>query len=102
MLEPSALDSCLRELMRAPRWLVGYSGGIDSSVLLALLVDWCEHQPDAPRLSAIHVNRVLRQLREEGFLTFRNGEVTFDDFDQLVKAADFDAAYLDYDGPMMK
>ncbi len=60
------------------------------------------HLADALGLSAIHVNRVLRQLREEGFLTFRNGEVTFDDFDQLVKAADFDAAYLDYDGPMMK
>ena len=57
---------------------------------------------DALGLSAIHINRILRQLREEGLLTFRDGKVTFEDFDQLVKLAGFDTAYLDYEGPMLK
>ncbi len=42
---------------------------------------------DALGLSAVHINRVLRQLREEGLLTFRNGQVVFDDFEELVKLA---------------
>nr|WP_306264865.1 Crp/Fnr family transcriptional regulator [Pararhizobium sp. IMCC3301] len=57
---------------------------------------------DALGLSAVHINRVLRQLREEGMLTFRNGHVSFDDFDRLVAFADFDVAYLDDYAPMLK
>ena len=57
---------------------------------------------DALGLSAVHVNRVLRQLREMGLLTFQKGHVTFDDFDGLVTLADFDKAYLDHDGPLLK
>lgn len=57
---------------------------------------------DALGLSAVHVNRVLRQLREMGLLTFQKGHVTFDDFDGLVALADFDKAYLDHDGPLLK
>ena len=57
---------------------------------------------DALGLSAVHVNRVLRQLREDGLLTFRNGRVAFDDFDRLVAFADFDRAYLDHDGPLLR
>ena len=57
---------------------------------------------DALGLSAVHVNRILRQLREDGLLTFRNGRVTFDDFDRLVTLADFDKAYLDHDGPLLR
>lgn len=57
---------------------------------------------DALGLSAIHINRVLRQLREEGLMTFRNGKVTFDNLDQLVELAGFDKAYLDYEGPMIR
>ncbi len=57
---------------------------------------------DALGLTAVHVNRVLRQLREDGLLTFRNGEVTFDDFEGLVALADFDRAYLDHDGPLLR
>lgn len=58
------------------------------------------HLADALGLSAVHVNRILRQLREESLLTFRNGEVVFHDFDALVRAADFNADYLDYGGPV--
>jgi CRP-like cAMP-binding protein len=57
---------------------------------------------DALGLSAVHVNRVLRQLREEGLMTFRDGTVTFDNLDELVALAGFDKAYLDYEGPMLK
>ena len=57
---------------------------------------------DALGLSSVHVNRVLRQLREMGLLTFQKGHVTIDDFDGLVALADFDKAYLDHDGPLLK
>lgn len=57
---------------------------------------------DALGLSAVHVNRVLRQLREMGLVTFQRGRVTIDDFDGLVTLADFDMAYLDHGGPLLK
>lgn len=57
---------------------------------------------DALGLSAVHVNRVLRQLREMGLLTFQKGRVTFDNFEGLVALADFDKAYLDHDGPLLR
>ncbi|MCM2561277.1 Crp/Fnr family transcriptional regulator [Lutimaribacter sp. EGI FJ00015] len=60
------------------------------------------HLADALGLSAVHVNRVLRQLREAGLVTFRDGHVTFEDFDGLVKLAEFDPAYLDQSGPLLK
>ena len=57
---------------------------------------------DALGLSAVHVNRVLRQMREKGLLTFQRGHVAFDDFDGLVALADFDKTYLDHDGPLLR
>lgn len=59
------------------------------------------HLADALGLSAIHVNRVLRQLRESELVTFRGGRVTIDDHDRLVELADFDPAYLDQAGPLL-
>lgn len=56
---------------------------------------------DALGLSAIHVNRVLRELREEGFVTFQKGRVVFDDYDGLVTVATFDREYLDHEGPLL-
>jgi len=56
---------------------------------------------DALGLSAVHVNRVLRQLREQGLVTFRDGFVTFDDYDRLVEFADFEMTYLDQVGPLL-
>lgn len=50
---------------------------------------------DALGLTKIHVNRMLRELRELGCLTFRNGRVTFGDMARLVDLADYDPAYLD-------
>ncbi len=57
---------------------------------------------DALGLSAVHINRVLRELREAGLMTFQRGHVTFDDYDGLVALAQFTAAYLDHDGPLLK
>ena len=57
---------------------------------------------DALGLTAVHLNRVLRQLREQGLVTFQQGQVTFDDVDRLVALADFDKAYLDHDGPLLR
>jgi CRP-like cAMP-binding protein len=56
---------------------------------------------DALGLSAVHVNRVLRELREDGLVTFQQGHVRFLDFDGLVGFADFDRTYLDHDGPLL-
>lgn len=56
---------------------------------------------DALGLSAVHVNRVLRELREDGFLTFQKGRVIFDDYEALVDLASFDRAYLDHEGPLL-
>ena len=60
------------------------------------------HLADALGLSAVHVNRVLRKLRQDGLATFRNGHVIFDDFDRLAELADFDPAYMDHTGPLLK
>lgn len=56
----SILDNQLEPCLGAPRWYVGYSGGVDSTVLLHLLHCWTEHRGDAPPLSAIHVNHGLQ------------------------------------------
>ena len=57
---------------------------------------------DALGLSSVHINRVLRQLREAGLMTFRGGHVIVDDFERLVELAEFDTAYLDQDGPLLR
>jgi CRP-like cAMP-binding protein len=60
------------------------------------------HLADALGLSAVHVNRVLRELRESGLLTFQKGQVIIHDFDGLVDRADFDRSYLDQEGPLLR
>lgn len=50
---------------------------------------------DALGLSTVHVNRVLRDMRLEGLLSFRNGLVEFLDRRRLVEIADFDVRYLE-------
>lgn len=49
---------------------------------------------DATGLTAVHVNRMLKKLRDDKLLTFRNGEVSVHDWDGLSRVADFDPAYL--------
>jgi CRP-like cAMP-binding protein len=50
---------------------------------------------DALGLTAIHVNRVLRQLREPGLVTFREGSVLFHDLAGLRIVAEYHSGYLD-------
>jgi CRP-like cAMP-binding protein len=49
---------------------------------------------DALGLTAIHVNRVLRQLRERKLLTLRSGRVHIHDLNRLRKLAGFEGGYL--------
>ena len=53
---------------------------------------------DALGLSAIHVNRVLRELREEGLVTVKKGKVLIHDLPRLKKLAGFQGGYLDSRG----
>jgi CRP-like cAMP-binding protein len=49
---------------------------------------------DALGLTSIHINRVLRQLREQDLLTLRKGRVTIHDLNGLRKLAGFRGGYL--------
>ena len=44
---------------------------------------------DALGLTAIHVNRVLRKLREQGLVTVRDGRVEVHDLGGLCRLADY-------------
>lgn len=45
-------------------------------------------------LTGVHINRVLRSLRERGLLTFQSRQVKIHDRKALAKLGDFDPAYL--------
>lgn len=53
---------------------------------------------DITALTSVHVNRSLRTLREEELVTFQNGRVIVSSWAELVRAGEFDAAYLTGDG----
>jgi len=55
---------------------------------------------DALGLTAIHVNRVLRQLREQGLITVKVHSVTINDLKGLMKLAGYDSGYLDQPRPL--
>jgi CRP-like cAMP-binding protein len=54
---------------------------------------------DALGLTAIHVNRVLRQLRERELITVKAHQVIIHDLGGLRELAGYDSAYLDQDRP---
>jgi CRP-like cAMP-binding protein len=45
-------------------------------------------------LTSVHVNRMLKELRERELLEFRAGTVTILDLPELERVAEFDPAYL--------
>jgi CRP-like cAMP-binding protein len=49
---------------------------------------------DVTGLTSVHVNRMLKKLRDERLLTFRGGVVTISDWDGLQRTAEFDPTYL--------
>lgn len=49
---------------------------------------------DASGLTAVHVNRMLKQLRDQNLLTFRHGDVVIHEWDRLQRLAEFDDGYL--------
>lgn len=60
------------------------------------------HLADALGMTPVHVNRVLRRMREAGLVTFRDGKVSFDDYGGLVDLAGFDPDYLEQAGPLLQ
>ena len=49
---------------------------------------------DVTGLTSVHVNRMLKKLRDEGLLTFRGGNVAIRDWEGLQRVAEFDPTYL--------
>ena len=66
-------------------------GGLPTAYLCPLSQT---HIADALGMTNIHLNRVLRQLREAGLLTVSGGQVTFLDRANLQLLAAFDPSYL--------
>ncbi|MEM6582327.1 MAG: tRNA lysidine(34) synthetase TilS [Pseudomonadota bacterium] len=64
-LNPSFLADSLQVLMAAPHWYVGFSGGLDSTVLLHLLTRYRQDVSGTPPLSAIHINHRLQQQSDD-------------------------------------
>jgi CRP-like cAMP-binding protein len=53
-----------------------------------------EELGQAVGLSAVHVNRIMKQLKAGGLVTHQAGRVTIHDWEGLQRAADFDPSYL--------
>jgi CRP-like cAMP-binding protein len=49
---------------------------------------------DVTGLTSVHVNRMLKKLRDDKLLTFRGGTVTIEDWERLQRVAEFDPTYL--------
>lgn len=49
---------------------------------------------DALGISSVHVNRILKELRERGLITLSGGRLTIHDWAALAKAGEFDPTYL--------
>ena len=60
-MTPAVLESLLLEFPAAQRWVVGYSGGLDSSVLLHLCARFLADRDDVPHLLALHVNHAVHE-----------------------------------------
>jgi len=59
------------------------------------------HLADLLGLTAVHVNRIIRLLREKNLVHIQHRRVKFLNREGLIALAAFDGAYLDQDGPML-
>ncbi len=53
-----------------------------------------EELGDAMGLTSVHVNRVLRNLRAEGLITYKRNQMSITDISRLRELSDFDSQYL--------
>jgi len=65
LLNHTELSGQLSGLVGAPHWYVAFSGGVDSTVLLHLLVSWRKANPGAPELTALHINHGLQDAAHD-------------------------------------
>jgi CRP-like cAMP-binding protein len=72
---------------------LGRSDGLRTPLIQADLADMCG-------TTAIHMNRALRQLKDQGLAEFRRGTVYVPDRNKLEEFCDFDGAYLYGDGEL--
>jgi CRP-like cAMP-binding protein len=72
---------------------LGRSDGLRTPLIQADLADMCG-------TTAIHMNRALRQLKNEGLAEFRRGTVFIPDRNRLEQFCDFDPAYLYGEGEL--
>jgi CRP-like cAMP-binding protein len=56
-----------------------------------------EQLADAVGLTSVHVNRVLKQLGEEGLITRNRRSIVIEDWDRMRQAGDFNERYLHHD-----
>jgi CRP-like cAMP-binding protein len=56
-----------------------------------------EQLADAVGLTSVHVNRVLKQLGEEGLIRRDRRSITIEDWDRMRATGDFNARYLHHD-----
>ncbi|MER2265190.1 Crp/Fnr family transcriptional regulator [Methylobacterium oxalidis] len=107
----------LRELSRAREWIVNDTRPADrrlAHLLCELLVclqviDQADEHgfefsvtqvdvADALGISHVHINRVLQSLRSSGLVAWSSQNVTIPDVDGLRAYAEFDPAYLCFEG----
>jgi Crp-like helix-turn-helix domain len=86
--EEAGPEASAKSLCKDRRAGLASAAGLDCLLNQYLLAD-------ALGLTAIHVNRVLRQLREQKLLTFRDGRVVFHDLARLRHFAELHGGYLD-------
>jgi CRP-like cAMP-binding protein len=61
-----------------------------------------EQLADAVGLTSVHVNRVLKQLGEEGLISRDRRSIVIEDWQRLRQAGDFNERYLHHDGAAVR
>lgn len=74
-------------------WLRAGNAGLLSGSHVALPLTQVEIA-DAIGLTPVHVNRVLKRLRDEDLVRLRTSSLEIPDVERLARAVDFDPAYL--------